>query len=138
MQVRARCQKSYATGYDDYGGRGISVCSVWDQDFLAFEAWALSNGYKDNLTLERTNVNGNYEPLNCIWADQAVQSSNSRKNKVSKFTFKGVDQLPSGSWRSVIQVRGVIHRLGVFSSESLAVDARNQFIRDNNLPHLQQ
>lgn len=136
--ARARCQKPYANGYKDYGGRGISFCSEWDQDFEVFETWALSNGYADNLTLERKDVNGNYFPNNCIWADQNVQSANARKRPNTKFQYKGVDQLPGGRWRAIIQVRGVVINLHTHGTEREAVEARNKYIRDNQLPHLIQ
>ena len=132
-----RCTQTYATGYDAYGGRGITLHSDWF-DYITFRDWAFSHGYSDNLTIERRDVNGNYEPSNCYWADQPVQSANSRKRKVSKFTYKGVDQLPSGRWRAIIQVRGVVINLHTHSTERGAVEARNKYIRDNNLPHLIQ
>ena len=132
-----RCTQPYATGYKDYGGRGISIDPTW-LDYLTFRNWAFSHGYAYNLTIERRNVNGNYEPSNCYWADQPTQSANSRKRKVSKFTYKGVDQLPSGRWRAIIQVRGVVINLHTHSTEREAVEARNKYIRDNNLPHLIQ
>ena len=138
VQARARCQKSYTNGYENYGGRGITFYSEWDESFEVFEEWALTHGYADNLSLERKDVNGNYNPNNCIWADQPVQSANSRKRKVSKFTYKGVDQLPSGRWRAIIQVRGAVINLHTHSTEREAVEARNKYIRYNNLPHLLQ
>lgn len=64
-----------AFGY--YGARGISVCSEWQQ-FEPFRAWALANGYADNLSIDRVDNDGNYEPSNCRWADQATQVRNRR------------------------------------------------------------
>ena len=138
IQARARCQKEYATGYINYGGRGISFWPQWDEDFLLFEKWALNNGYKDGLSLERKDVNGNYTPDNCIWANQYTQSANSRKRSKTKHLFKGVDQLPSGKWRATIQVQNKVINLHTHATEQDAVNARNKYIRDNNLPHLIQ
>ena len=59
-----RCRNPNVPAYKDYGGRGITVCEQWT-DFAAFSVWALANGYADNLTIERKDVNGNYEPGNC-------------------------------------------------------------------------
>ena len=136
--ARARCQKPYATGYGYYGGRGITFWPAWDQDFEVFKAWALSHGYNDTLTLERVDVDGNYDPSNCIWAPQTTQSANTRKRSKTKHTYIGVDQLPGGNWRATIQVNKTIYRLGTFQTEREAVEARNQFIIDNGLPHTQQ
>ena len=135
--MKVRCLKSYATGFKYYGGRGITFDPSWDS-YEVFRAWALSHGYNDNLTLERVNVNGNYDPNNCIWAPQTTQSANTRKRSKTKHSYIGVDQLPSGNWRATIQVNKTIHRLGSFQTEREAVEARNQFIIDNGLPHIQQ
>jgi len=75
--MRRRCRDPNATGYEFWGGRGISVCADWDS-FSAFHAWAFANGYRDDLTIERMDVDGNYTPENCMWAGAAVQSANRR------------------------------------------------------------
>lgn len=74
----SRCKYKTATGYENYGARGISVCKEWE-DFERFYLWALENGYSDELTIERKNVDGNYEPGNCEWITWEMQESNKRK-----------------------------------------------------------
>lgn len=77
---RKRCSNPNDTNYKYYGERGISVCKDWDNDFMSFYNWSMQNGYKDNLTIDRINVNGNYEPSNCRWVDMKTQNNNNRNN----------------------------------------------------------
>jgi hypothetical protein len=65
QHMKRRCYSPQDKRYNYYGGRGITVCDEWLKDFKNFADWALSNGYSDELTLDRIDVNGNYEPLNC-------------------------------------------------------------------------
>lgn len=81
-----RCTNKNASGYERYGGRGIQVCKEW-MTSKNFIEWALENGYSDELTIDRINVNGNYEPSNCRWATQKVQQNNKSSNHL--FTYKG-------------------------------------------------
>lgn len=74
-----RCTNPKEMSYKDYGGRGIAVCDEWT-DFQTFKDWAFANGYDDKLTIDRINVNGNYEPSNCRWVDMNVQANNTRAN----------------------------------------------------------
>ncbi len=74
-----RGMKHRCVGHKDYGGRGISVCKRW-QTYLGFKKWALSNGYADNLTIERINVNGNYTPQNCKFIPRGHQNRNQRRS----------------------------------------------------------
>lgn len=81
-----RCENENHKHYDDYGGRGITVCSEW-HDLETFYSWALSNGYADNLTIDRENNNGNYCPENCRWVTMKVQNNNRRDNRL--LTYNG-------------------------------------------------
>lgn len=74
-----RCNNPNNRRYKDYGGRGIKVYKRWEDNNIFFK-WAINNGYKDELTLERNNVNGNYTPFNCSWKTMLEQSRNTRSN----------------------------------------------------------
>lgn len=73
-----RCHYEKNNNYERYGGRGIAVCSAWRSSFEAFRDWALANGYRDDLTIDRMNNDGNYEPGNCRWATRLEQERNKR------------------------------------------------------------
>lgn len=87
-----RCNNSEHKEFCNYGGRGITVCREWqgEKGFEAFEKWANENGFDENAersvcTLDRVNVNGNYEPNNCRWVDMKAQSNNKRTNFLIEF-----------------------------------------------------
>lgn len=79
--MKSRCRNPKTIGYHNYGGRGIKVCEDWINHFPLFKEWSLSNGYADNLSIDRIDVNGNYCPENCKWATQAEQCANRRNNR---------------------------------------------------------
>lgn len=84
--MRRRCNNPNRNNYKDYGGRGISVCEEWDKSFMEFYNWAMSNGYDDDLSIDRIDNNGNYEPNNCRWILSNMQHRNTRKNRKFKAT----------------------------------------------------
>lgn len=79
--MKQRCNNPNRSGYENYGGRGISVCDEWNKPdgLKAFAEWALANGYEDGFSLERKDVNGNYEPNNCCWIPFKLQAKNTRR-----------------------------------------------------------
>ena len=103
--LKQRCNNQNSREYKHYGGRGIKVCKEW-LDYQAFRDWALQNGYKENLprgkcTLDRINVNGNYEPDNCRWVSQAEQTLNTRRSR--KMTL-GNETLTAKEWAEKLNV----------------------------------
>lgn len=81
----ARCYKPINNRYRNYGARGIKVCEEWKNDKTTFFKWAFNNGYNEQLTLDRINVNGNYEPSNCRWATRKQQARNTTQTRFIKY-----------------------------------------------------
>lgn len=78
--MRARCNNPNHKAYPQYGGRGIKICREWDA-FASFREWALANGYREDLTIDRINNDEGYEPNNCRWASYVEQRHNQRRYK---------------------------------------------------------
>ena len=79
MAMRQRCYNKNTKSYQDYGAKGVKVCSEWKDSFKEFKKWAEKNGYKEGLTIDRVNSNGNYTPDNCRWLSRKDNISRSAK-----------------------------------------------------------
>ena len=79
--MKARCNNKNFLPYRNYGEKGVSVCEAWNKNFMSFYNWAMANGYKDDLTIDRINVFGSYEPSNCRWTTSLNQANNRRNNR---------------------------------------------------------
>ena len=77
--------------YYRYGKRGITVCEEWRSEFETFRDWAFESGYQDGLSLDRIDVNGNYEPSNCRWINAEDQCHNKRQSRMYEFNGKVQD-----------------------------------------------
>ena len=86
--MKERCLNPNHIGYNNYGGKGIIICEEWQNSFVKFREWALSNGYQEGLTIDRVDTNGNYEPSNCRWSTQKEQQNNKTSNHF--LTYNGI------------------------------------------------
>ena len=83
--MKSRCYNPNIKNYKDYGGRGISICNEWVENFECFYTWAIKNGYSEELSIDRIDVNGNYSPSNCRWTDRVGQQNNKRNNRILEY-----------------------------------------------------
>lgn len=82
--IKSRCFDQNSHNYHNYGGRGITMCDEWKNDYNTFKKWALHNGYDESggrdCSIDRIDTNGNYDPYNCKWSTAKEQANNTRRN----------------------------------------------------------
>lgn len=128
--MRSRCNNPNHPFYINYGGRGIKVCNEWDDDFLPFYTWAMKNGYKENvgLSIDRIDVDGNYEPNNCRWVDNKIQIINRRKTKGCVINNKDhkkeyIIQVVDGLYITYLIYKNKTYPVGTFNKEDKCMEA---------------
>jgi len=138
--MKQRCLNPKSRSYNNYGGRGITICEQW-RDYEKFANWAYSNGYKlertkngvNKWTIDRINNDGNYEPKNCRIVPMCIQNAN--KGKFTKGKYIGVYKQKHGGYEGRIQMKGVLIFRTYGKTELDAAKRRDKFILENNLPN---
>lgn len=119
-EMNQRCNNINHASYSYYGGRGIKVCDEWKRVANKFIEWARANGYKDGLTIDRINNDGNYEPSNCEFKTRSEQALNRRRKKNCMSKYEGVAwHKQSSKWRACVSGKW----LGTFLTENDAFNA---------------
>ena len=137
--MHQRCYNKNNHKYKNYGARGIIVCDEWKNKFTNFYNWAIDNGWKENsgLSLDRIDVNGNYEPNNCRWADATTQARNTRDIKSNNTSgYRGVHLHSRDKvWNTYIRIDSKLLCLGSYPTALEAGKAYERYVRLNNLEH---
>ena len=122
--------------FPDYGGRGITICDEWKNDFMSFYNWAMLNGYEENkgLSIDRIDNDGGYSPENCRWTTQVIQNRNQRIKKNNTSGYKGVSYYKkTGKYVAQICVNRKNIHLGYFQTLVEGAIVYNNYIIENNL-----
>lgn len=141
----SRCNHPSNPNYIHYGGRGITICNEWvgRGGIVNFTNWAITNGYRENigLSIDRINVNGNYEPSNCRWVDDKIQMINRRISKGiilnpnKKLTNKDyIIQCIDGIYLTYLIYKNRTYPVGTYLSEESSIDSITElYIKLSNL-----
>lgn len=113
--MKNRCYNVNYDRYEDWGGRGITVCDEWLNDIHKFIEWAINNGWRKGLTLDRIDNNGNYAPENCKWSDNYEQGKNKRNSYIIEaFGEKKILSEWARDSRSVVSAEGIKKRIEIY------------------------
>ena len=134
--IRQRCLNKNNNKYKSYGGRGIAVCNEWKDSADCFIEWSLCNGYKDGLSIDRINNDGNYEPSNCRWVNRNTQAKNTRLLYSSNTTgYRGVTLAKDGKYKAQIRVDGKRIHIAYLANIEDSAYAYDKYVIDNGLEH---
>lgn len=141
--MKQRCYNQNRDHYKYYGKRNITICDKWFNSFECFYNWAIENGYKTGLSIDRINVNGDYCPENCRWTTSKIQSINRNKqlNNTSGYVGIHIKNMKNNRqmWEADIYSDYKTIYLGTYKTQKEALEVRNKYIIDNNLEyHIQE
>lgn len=132
-----RCYNEDNKFYRYYGECGIKICDEWKNNPYSFIKWALENGYKDSLTIDRRDGTLGYSPNNCRWATRTTQARNTRliyKHNTSGYrgvTYCGINK----KWKARVQINNKTIHIGVYKNSKEAAMARDEYVIKNKLEH---
>jgi len=129
-----RCYNKNDTHYDSYGGKGIGICDAWRYSKAEFLDWAMKAGYKEGLTIDRINPEGDYEPNNCRWTNRKVQARNTGMSKNNTSGYRGVTK-NGNNWGSCITVNHKSIWLGTYPTAVEAAKEFNNYVTEHKLEH---
>ena len=137
--MNARCYYKNSINYKYYGGRGIRICIRWKKSFISFYKWAIKNSWKEGLEIDRDNNNGNYTPDNCRFVNATKNRCNQRIRRDNKTGYIGItirkdESKSKNRYRSSIGGNNQ-KCIGYFNTPQKAAIARNNYIKENNLPN---
>ena len=127
--IKTRCLNHKVECYKDYGGRGIRICEQWKNDFKSFYDWSIENGYKEGLSIDRIDVNGNYKPDNCRWATHKEQADNRRNSIKKEITAFGETKSVhdwSNDKRCTVNVGTILYRIGAEWEAERAITQKSE------------
>ena len=136
IDMKSRCYNPNSCNYKNYGARGIKVCDEWlgKDGYNNFEKWALKNGYKKELSLDKIDNNGDYSPNNCRWTTRRIQNINKRPTISNTSGFVGVKkQSCSNRYYGSVKINNKDYYTGCSKDIVIAAIMRNNYIIDNHL-----
>ena len=134
QNMKARCASTNFNKTEFHGSRGVTVCQEWQESFIKFRDWAHTNGYAEDLSIDRVNGAKVYGPETCQWATATLQSRNVSSHTGSSSMFIGVSRIKeTGRFRASINVDKQRKHIGVFTTEQEAAKARDAYVVANAL-----
>lgn len=132
--MKKRCYNEKTNGYENYGGRGIEICKLWNKSFKSFYNWAIKNGWEYGLEIDRINNDDNYKPSNCRFVTRRKNTINRRVFKNSKTRYRGISKNNvTDKYIAYISVNGERIHLGTYKTIKRAVHVRNNYIKRHKL-----